>query len=229
LLIGVSLKAYFGHAQTLRWLEEVAGLTVPEGVELFVIPGFTELADATRMLDGTGIKVGAQDVFWEDAGPYTGEVTADLLAELGVSLVEVGHAERRRLFAETDEIVAAKSAAAARHGIQPLLCIGETRHGSAADAVAESSAQLAAAAAPSALVAWEPVWAIGASQPADADYIREVCSGLREHLDGRRLIYGGSAGPGLLAELGDTVDGLFLGRFAHDPAALAEVLAEAAA
>lgn len=226
--VGVSLKAYFGHAQTLRWLEEVAALTVPDGVELFVIPGFTELADAARILEGTGIRLGAQDVFWEDAGPYTGEVTADTLAELGVSLVEVGHAERRRLFAETDEVVAAKCAAAERHGIQPLLCIGERRQGSPADAVAESAAQLTAANAPTALVAWEPVWAIGAAQPADPGYIREVCSGLREHLDGRQLIYGGSAGPGLLASLGDSVDGLFLGRFAHDPAALAAVLAETA-
>ncbi len=167
-------------------------------------------------------------MFWEDAGPYTGAVTADLLAELGVSLVEVGHAERRRIFAETDEVIAAKCAAAARHHITPLLCVGEQRQGSPAEAIAAASAQLAAANAPTALVAWEPVWAIGAERPADAGYIREVCNGLRGSLDGRRLIYGGSAGPGLLAELGDAVDGLFLGRFGHDPAALAAVIDEAA-
>lgn len=227
MLVGVSLKAYFGHARTLRWLEQVAQLDT-HGAELFVIPGFTELADAVRILEGTGIRVGAQDVFWEDAGPYTGEVTADLLAELGMSLVEVGHAERRRLFGETDEVVAAKSAAAARHGITPLLCIGEGRRGTVAEAVHEAGSQLDAAGAPTAIVAWEPVWAIGAPAPAEPDYIREVCAGLRERLDGRRLIYGGSARPGLLPELGDAVDGVFLGRSAHDPAALQDVLAEAA-
>jgi triosephosphate isomerase len=181
------------------------------------------------ILDGTPVRLGAQDVFWEDRGAYTGEVTADQLAELGVTLVEVGHAERRRLFAETDEMVAAKCAAVSRHGIQPLLCIGERRRGTERDAVAQSAAQLDAAHAPDALVAWEPVWAIGADRPAESEYIRAVCDGLRESLGDRRLIYGGSAGPGMLAELARSVDGLFLGRSAHDVGALAAVIDEAAA
>jgi triosephosphate isomerase len=146
-----------------------------------------------------------------------------------VSLVEIGHAERRRLFHETDEVVAAKCAAASRNGIQPLLCIGERTRGTEREAVSESAAQLASANAPDALVAWEPVWAIGADRPAEPEYIRAVCDGLRESLGGRRLIYGGSAGPGLLAELHGSVDGLFLGRFAHDVGALADVIDEAAA
>ena len=234
MLVGVSLKAYFGHARTLAWAEAVAELAtrpaIADGtVELFVIPSFPELAEVGRILDGTPIRLGAQDVFWEDHGPYTGEVTADQLAELGVSLVEIGHAERRRLFHETDEVVAAKCAAASRHGIQPLLCIGERTRGTEREAVSESAAQLASANAPDALVAWKPVWAIGAERPAEPEYIRAVCDGLRESLGGRRLIYGGSAGPGLLAELHGSVDGLFLGRFAHDAAALSAVIDEAAA
>ena len=234
MIVGVSLKAYFGHAQTLAWAEGVAELAskpaIADGsVELFVIPSFPELAEVGRILDGTPIRLGAQDVFWEDSGPYTGEVTADQLAELGVSLVEIGHAERRRLFAETDEVVAAKCAAASRSGIQPLLCIGERSRGTEREAVAECAAQLAAAHAPDALAAWEPVWAIGADRPAEAEYIRAVCDGLGESLDGRRLIYGGSAGPGLIGELARSVDGLFLGRFAHDVGALADVIDEAAA
>lgn len=233
MIVGVSLKAYFGHGRALAWLEQVAKLAEHPGVasgavELFVVPGFTELAEAQRILAGTPIRLGAQDVFWEDAGAYTGEVTADLLAELGVTLAEIGHAERRRLFGETDDIVAAKCAAAARHGIAPLLCVGEKTHGTSADAIAESAAQIAAAHAPAAIVAWEPVWAIGAPAPADPVYIREVCHGLRDTLAGRRLIYGGSAGPGLMTELGTAVDGLFLGRFAHDPDALRTVIDEAA-
>jgi triosephosphate isomerase len=232
-LIGVSLKAYFGHAQTLAWAGVVAELAAKPAiadrtVELFVIPSFPELAEVRSILDGTPIRLGAQDVFWEDRGPYTGEVTGDQLAELGVSLVEIGHAERRRLFHETDEVVAAKCAAASRNGLQPLLCIGERTRGTEREAVSASAAQLASANAPDALVAWEPVWAIGADRPAEPEYIRAVCDGLRESLGGRRLIYGGSAGPGLLAELHGSVDGLFLGRFAHDVAALADVIDEAA-
>ncbi len=233
-IVGVSLKAYFGHAETLAWAEAVAALAskpaIAEGsVELFVIPSFPELAEVRSILDGTPIRLGAQDVFWEDRGAYTGEVTADQLAELGVSLVEIGHAERRRIFGETDEVVAAKCAAASRRGIQPLLCIGERRRGTEREAVSESAAQLAAANAPEALVAWEPVWAIGADRPAEPEYIRAVCDGLRAALDGRKLIYGGSAGPGLFAELRGAVDGLFLGRFAHDVGALSAVIDEAAA
>lgn len=234
MIVGVSLKAYFGHAETLEWAAAVAEFAskpaIADGsVELFVIPSFPELAEVRRILDGTPIRLGAQDVFWEDRGPYTGEVTADQLAELGVSIVEVGHAERRRLFHETDEVVAAKCAAASRHSIQPLLCIGERVRGTEREAVSESAAQLAAANAPDALVAWEPMWAIGAERPAEPEYIHAVCDGLRESLGGRRLLYGGSAGPGLIAELARSVDGLFLGRFAHDVAALADVIDEAAA
>jgi len=161
------------------------------------------------------------------------------LAEVGVGVVEVGHAERRRLFGESDEIVAQKTAAALRNGIAPVLCIGEAVEGDPADAAAECLRQLASAlhgaAAGRVIVAYEPVWAIGAAHPAPARHIREVCAILRENLstldgrDGSAVIYGGSAGPGLLTDLGSDVDGLFLGRFAHDTGALALVIDEAAA
>ena len=175
-------------------------------------------------------------MFWEDTGAYTGEVSAPMLAEAGCRFVEIGHAERRRLFGETDEIVRRKVAAAVRAGLVPLLCIGETTRGSTDDALRDCARQFAAAtdgvdAAAPLVVAWEPIWAIGAAEPAGADYIRAAAAGLRQHLADRaatRLIYGGSAGPGLLASLRDAVDGLFLGRFAHDIGSLRRVLAEAA-
>ena len=240
-LVGVSLKMYMGLARTRAWIEalrrtiEDGGL--PVGVELFVIPTFLSLADARDALSGTAVALGAQDVFWEDEGAYTGEVSAPMLAEAGCRFVEIGHAERRRIFGETDEIVCLKVAAAVRAGLVPLLCIGETTRGSPDDAIRDCARQFAAATAgldpaASVVVAWEPVWAIGAPEPADATYIRAVAGGLRALLADRRatrLIYGGSAGPGLLASLGDAVDGLFLGRFAHDVGSLRRVLDEAAA
>ena len=240
-IVGVSLKMYMGLARTRAWLEtlrrtiEDGGL--PDGVELFVVPTFLSLAAAREVLDGLPVALGAQDVFWEDAGAYTGEVSAPMLAEAGCRYVEIGHAERRRIFGETDEIVRLKVVAAVRAGLVPLLCIGEATHGSPSDAVRECARQFAAATAgidPASplVVAWEPVWAIGAPEPADAAYIRAVAGGLRRRLadhPATRLIYGGSAGPGLLASLGTEVDGLFLGRFAHDVGSLRRVLDEAAA
>ncbi|MCU1407596.1 MAG: triosephosphate isomerase, partial [Glaciihabitans sp.] len=237
------LKMYFGNRQSLDWCAKVADIArshpaVSAGaVELFVIPGYLSLAASVEILAGTGVLVGAQDLATEDTGAYTGEVSGTELAEIGVSVVEVGHAERRRLFAETDDVVAAKTSASLRNGIAPVLCIGETEIGSPEDAATECLRQLysALADAPAGrvIVAYEPVWAIGAAEPAASGHIRAVCAILRSAIDGwtdrenSRVIYGGSAGPGLLTTLGVDVDGLFLGRFAHDPDALRLVLDEA--
>ncbi len=241
--VGVSLKMYFGHAAALDWFGRVADVArahdgVTTGaIELFVIPSFTSIPGAIDAFAGTKVAVGAQDLFWEDNGAFTGEVSGSELAELGVGMVEVGHAERRRIFNETEQIVAAKTAAALRNGIAPVLCIGEESTSAPDDAaltcIAQLRAALADAPAGRVIVAYEPVWAIGAAQPAEPGYIRSVCRALRRALtelpgrEGSIVIYGGSAGPGLLGQLGGDVDGIFLGRFAHDPAALNSVLDEA--
>lgn len=235
--IGVSLKMYFSHRRTLEWAADVADIVagVPE-VEFFAIPTFPSLLPVLEAFDGTRALVGAQDLATEDAGAFTGEVSGAELAEIGVRVVEVGHAERRRLFGETDAVVAAKTSAALRNGLTPVLCVGETSpdDDAAAVAVAQLRSALADAPAGRLIVAYEPVWAIGAAAPAGPAHIRPVCAALRRELDGlpgrdgSSVIYGGSAGPGLLAELAPDADGLFLGRSAHDPAALAAVLTEAA-
>lgn len=243
--VGVSLKMYFGHADARRWFERVAELAaahpaVADGrVECFIIPTYLQVLPALAAFAGTRVVVGAQDVATDDSGAFTGEVSAVELAEVGVRVAEVGHAERRRLFGETDEVVAAKTAAALRNGIAPVLCLGESERADGAAAAAATITQLHSAleGAPAGrvLVAYEPVWAIGALEPAPVEHIAEVTRALRAELDalpgrdGSLVIYGGSAGPGLLTRLGDSVDGLFLGRFAHDPSALADVLDEAAA
>lgn len=244
-VVGVSLKMYFGHARAQEWFSKVALLAreseslTSGAVELFVIPSFVSIPAALRAVTGTPVVVGAQDLFWEDDGAYTGEISGAELAELGVGVVEVGHAERRRIFGETDEIVAAKTAAALRNGITPVLCLGETVRSepdaAIRDVVAQLRSALDGAPAGQVLVAYEPVWAIGAPKPAPAEHIAAVARALRVALDafpgrsGSSVIYGGSAGPGLLTTLGGSVDGVFLGRFAHDPAALASVLDEAVA
>ncbi|WP_235491458.1 triose-phosphate isomerase family protein [Frigoribacterium sp. Leaf186] len=247
--IGVSLKMYFSHAKTLAWSTEVAEIArrhpaLRQGVvELFVVPTFPSLVPVQEALAGTPVRLGAQDLATDDAGAFTGEVSGAELAEIGCTLAEIGHAERRALFHEDDAVVAAKTAAALRHGITPLLCVGEADETSPALAALEVTQQLdlALAAADEAglagalLVAYEPLWAIGAPVPASAGHITAVVAAVEEHLAGlpdragSRVIYGGSAGPGLLTGLGGQVRGLFLGRFAHDPSAVERILDEALA
>jgi triosephosphate isomerase len=244
-LIGVSLKMYFSHARTVEWCHAIAQLarehhSLQSGhAQLFVIPTYPSIPAALAIV-GDRVLVGAQDLSTEDSGAFTGEVSGAELAELGCRLVEVGHAERRRLFGETADVVRAKTAAALRNGLAPVLCIGEEQRESAHNAAQMCIRQLddALRAADDAghpgrvIVAYEPHWAIGATEPAPPDYIRAVCEALGDHVHSlaahaaSSLIYGGSAGPGLLTEIGHSVDGLFLGRFAHNPAAVEAILDE---
>jgi triosephosphate isomerase (TIM) len=245
-VIGISLKMYFGYRQTLDWCRQVASLArdrTADELEMFVLPSFPALPEAGRDLALAGIGLGAQDLSADDNGAQTGEVGGAMLAELGCRYVEVGHAERRRLFHETESVVADKTAAALRHGLTPVLCLGEVEEQSANSAAAECSRQLESALAVSRaagsggrlVLAYEPHWAIGAPAPAPDAHISTVCAalgdavaGLPEH-PGSAVIYGGSAGPGLMTRVAGHADGLFLGRFAHEPAALAAVLDEVVA
>lgn len=245
--IGVSLKMYFGHARMLSWASAVARIAREHeavrcgNVELVVIPTFPSLVPVRDILDGTGVRLGAQDLSWADRGAFTGEVSGAELREIGCDLVEIGHAERIRLFQEDERVIAGKVHAAFRNGLQPLVCIGEETRGSVADAVETVTAQLgrylgaaiADGLAGTIIAAYEPVWAIGAPAPAPEERIIGVLDGIaswlaaHQELAGSPVIYGGSAGPGLLTRGAGRIHGLFLGRFAHDPAALRAVLDEA--
>ncbi len=251
-LIGVSLKMYFSHARTLEWTAAVTELArthpaVRSGaVELFVVPTFPSLVPVREVIGDAPVLLGAQDLSWADEGAFTGEVSGRELAEIGVDLVEIAHAERRSLFHETDDDLAGKVHAAFRNGLRPLICIGESERaadGDPAPAIAQVTAQLdrflATATADHltgpVVAAYEPVWAIGAPAPAPDDHIVAVLAGIEEHLAARPdlagsvAIYGGSAGPGLLTRGQGRIGGLFLGRFAHDPSAIATILDEALA
>ena len=278
-LVGVSTKMYFSYAQTLSYVTSVlehlsAGDSqdLLSQVDVFVIPDHVSLAATAALLRDTPILPGAQDAHHEDRGAFTGEVSPAVLAEVGCRIVELGHAERRRLFGETDADAARKAKAAARNGMVPLVCIGELTRprpsdsdsSSGSDASASAAAVAAAveecrpqveavlAALPATadvILAYEPVWAIGAASPASPSHVVGVARGLRalecvrrrEEAAGSsgerggtvRIVYGGSAGPGLFAKLvaggeGDGVDGLFLGRFAHDPAQFVKTIREVA-
>ncbi len=248
-LIGVSLKMYFDPQATLRWSRSVAAAARAHEAlresraSLVVLPSLPVLHSVVDIFSGTGVQVGAQDLFWEDRGPYTGAVSGADLVQIGCRYVEVGHAEHRQQFGDDDRVVGMKVAAAMRNGLIPILCVGEEHDEGIAAAQAWCIDQLdsalgwidPAAEAVSLVVAYEPVWAIGRDKSAGADHVVAVTSAITQWLElkpqlaGSPVVYGGSAGPGTFSELGNSVDGLFLGRFAHDPAALISILDEVVA
>jgi triosephosphate isomerase len=247
-IIGVSLKMYFGYQRSVDYCREVATIALAHpavqsgDIELFVLPILPVLPEAARILGAAGATAGAQDIFWEDEGAFTGEVGGKTVAELGGRYAEIGHAERRRTFGEDDRVIGLKMAAAYRNGLTPVLCVGELQQGSVQEAITRCTAEIDAALnraqslgpARRTIVAYEPQWAIGAPEPATPEYISAVIAGLDAHLRSlpgqaeSRVIYGGSAGPGLISQLDMSVAGLFLGRFAHNPAALRDILDETA-
>lgn len=246
LTIGVSHKMYFGYQQTLDWSQQVAEIVrqhpllnaCPQAT-LFTFPSAPAIEGALRVFKGTAMQVGAQNIAAAGPGAWTGETSAAMVSEMGGKFVEIGHAERRRHFHEDNAVICRKVQLALENGLTPVICIGEPEKmpidGATAFAIREADVIInflhQHALTGDLIFAWEPQWAIGAPQPAGAEYIQSVCAGLRAHLSStpgtHRVIYGGSAGPGLLTRLWPHVDGLFLGRFAHQPAAMQAILDEA--
>lgn len=242
-MVGISLKMYFDLDQTKEYLQRVAGLhdlIESSNIDVVVIPDFVSILTARQVLQSTNILYGAQDVFWEDNGAYTGEVSARVLSQAGCTFVEIGHAERRRIFKETDEEVGKKAAVIVRNDMIPLVCIGEKTL-SQDDAVSAASAEckiqiesllLSIPDDAEVVFAYEPVWAIGQSKPASTEHILGVITEIKRIASKDRgvvrVIYGGSAQPGLFPHLAQAADGLFLGRFAHDIDSLRAILQEVA-
>lgn len=215
-------------------------------IQRFVIPPFTAVREVKAMLAGTSLKVGAQNMHWADEGAWTGEVSPVMLKDCLLDLVELGHSERREHFGETDETVGLKTEAAVRHGLIPLICIGETlaeREGGRARQVLEAQVRGALGKLQGdqkqaeILLAYEPVWAIGVNGiPATSDYADERQAeiiAVAEDVLGRRVpcLYGGSVNPGNCEELiaCPHIDGLFIGRSAWNVEGYLDILAKCAA
>lgn len=206
------------------------------GVQPFVIPPATALSTVRDVLD-PGVLIGAQNAHWADAGAWTGEISIPQVADAGARMVEIGHSERREHFAETVETTRLKVAATLRHGLIPLLCIGEPQSvkdaGGSVDFILEQAAgaldgltrdQLARV-----LIAYEPIWAIGAAgRPATPDELAEPFRALEEVYGAavEAVLYGGSVSPRnarTLLEI-DGVSGLFVGRAAWQVEGFLELL-----
>lgn len=241
LWVGTSWKMTKTLAEARTWAtglrDHLDGRT-PEGVQPFVIPSFTATTAVREVLgEDSPVLLGVQNAHWEDAGAWTGEVSVAQAADAGAQIVEIGHSERREHFGETVETTRLKVAAALRHGLTPLLCIGESLEvkdaGGSADFILEQAAGalegLDAEQLARVVIAYEPIWAIGEhGRPATVAELVEPFAALGEAYTGRvaGLLYGGSVNLDNAADLLgiDHVTGLFVGRTAWELPGYLELL-----
>lgn len=178
--------------------------------QLAVIAPFTQLETLKRELDGTGIKVGAQNVHFEKSGAYTGEISVPMLKELDIDLCIVGHSERREYFAETDSTVNMKLKALLNAGITPILCVGESLEiretGNAmlfvSGQITEDLDGLTPAEVEQIVIAYEPIWAIGTGKTATPDQAEEMCGFIRGMIEG---MYGRETAEGMIIQYGGSM------------------------
>ena len=211
--------------------------------EVVLCPPFTALAAVAEVLKGTSVSLGAQNVFYEPSGAYTGEVAPPMLKALGVKYVIVGHSERRQYFGETDELVNKKVKAALQHDLTPIVCVGETleqREAGITESLVKGQVEQAFSGispdeAWQLVVAYEPIWAIGTGKTATSEEANRVIGVIRETLvgiyDGAtagsiRIQYGGSVKPGNMAELMQQpeIDGALVGGASLDAESFARIV-----
>ena len=258
-LIAGNWKMNLTHLEAIGMVQKLAfSLKEPEleAAEVVVLPPFTALRSVQTLVNGDKLEIGygAQDLSVQDSGAYTGEVSGAMLAALACRYVVVGHSERRMLHGEDDAVVAGKVQAALRHGLVPILCVGEGLEvRRAGEHVPHCTAQLDAAldgltaeqVAGTAgdgggiVIAYEPVWAIGTGEVATPDDAQEVCGELRTRLAERhgaeaaaavRILYGGSVKAGTTAGIlaGPDVDGALVGGASLDADEFAQICRTAA-
>lgn len=234
--IGTSWKMNKTRAEARAFAEalKASAFAMTEKAQPFVIPPFPYIAEVADLLAGTRVKVGAQNMHWADQGAWTGEVSPLMVKDCGARIVELGHSERRSHFGETDETVARKVAAAVRHGLTPLVCIGDTlsehQAGATADVLARQTRyalrDVEKESRHKVLIAYEPVWSIGEGGiPADPEFANgqhRRLKALTAEIAGAplKVLYGGSVNPQNCCDLAamSDIDGLFIGRSAWDPA-----------
>jgi triosephosphate isomerase (TIM) len=234
-LIAGNWKMNLNHFEAIALVQKIA-FSLPDKyydrVDVAVLPPFTDLRSVQTLVDGDKLRLtyGAQDLSQHDSGAYTGEISGAFLAKLGCSYVVVGHSERRTYHHEDDALVAAKAAAALKHELTPIICIGEHldvreagEHGIHCQAQLRGSlAGLSAEQIGSVVIAYEPVWAIGTGRVASAADAQEVCAAVRTELgslasaqiaESVRVLYGGSVNAKNVGDIvaQEDVDGALVG------------------
>lgn len=205
-------------SETITLINELKPLVANNDVDVvFCVPAIS-LTTAIETVKGTNIQIGAENMHFEESGAYTGEISANMLTDIGVKYVIIGHSERREYFAETDETVNKKVLKAFEHGLTPIVCCGETltqrEQGVTIDFIRQqikiAFLNISAENAKKAVIAYEPIWAIGTGKVATTEQAQEVCKAIRECIaevydkataDAIRIQYGGSVSASSASEL----------------------------
>ena len=235
-IIAGNWKMFKTVEESLAFVEQVKGKAEVAGVESVICAPFTNLPALVEAVKGTSLKIGAQNVHFADSGAYTGEISGGMLKALGVDYVIIGHSERRAYFAESDAIVNQKVFAAYKHGLTPIVCVGESLEEREAGKTKEVCKVQTEAAlqgltseqAAQVVVAYEPIWAIGTGKSSTADDANEVISYIREVIAAQfsadvaaavRIQYGGSVKPGNIKEYmsASDIDGALVGGASLEP------------
>lgn len=204
-----------------------------ESREIVLCAPFTSLTVMSKNLHGGRIKLGAQNIHWEDKGAYTGEIAGDMLAEIGVDYVIVGHSERRQYFGETDETVNLRLKTAQRYHIIPILCVGETKQQRDAGEtenviINQLKKDLVDVDQSNLVIAYEPIWAIGTGDTCEANEANRVIGIIRQQLDNKNVTiqYGGSVKPDNIDEImaQPEIDGALVGGASLDPIGFARIV-----
>ncbi len=229
-IIAGNWKMYNTMSESKKMLKELIPLIHKNTNEVIICPNYTSLAEIFELLKDSDIKLGAQNMHFEDKGAYTGEVSPVFLKEIGVDYVILGHSERRKIFGESDELINKKVKAALKHGLNPILCVGETleeREQNITFKIIKEQlesclANLEKANLDKLVVAYEPVWAIGTGKTATKEDANEVIGYIRKWLSecispkiarSTRILYGGSVKPNNIKELMEMneIDGALVG------------------
>ena len=224
-------------------IDELIPAVKDASCEVVICTPYTDLVTAVAKTKGTNIHVGAENVHFEKSGAYTGEISADMLVDLGVEYVIVGHSERRQYFAETDQTVNKRALAALNAGLKTIICVGESleqREEGVTEELVRMQTKIAlqnvtAGQMANVIIAYEPVWAIGTGKTATAQQANEVCHTIRECIasvysqaaaDGITIQYGGSMNAGNAAELlaQPDVDGGLIGGASLKPQDFATIV-----
>lgn len=233
--------------EALDVVQKLRGATSGLGkAQLVVIPPFTALSEVGRTLQGSSVRIGAQNMHWEEQGAFTGEVAAPMLKDVGCTFVVIGHSERRQFFGETNETVNKKIKTALSHGLVPIMCIGESlEEREKGDTIAKVGTQIQEGLAGldpgqvvQIIIAYEPIWAIGTGLTATPDQAQEVHGFIRSELSEKHgnevascaiILYGGSVKPdntySLLKE--NDINGALVGGASLNAESFAEIAKEA--